>query len=133
MARLIACALLVTTGCSFVLTSAPTPPPADPDCTRSNLVPAVDVGIAIMAVFVAGLSAGGGALGSEEKGPEYGGLAVMGLAATSAIYGFVRTSQCRAAYNGFYMQPRYYPNAPPAPGYSPYPNQPPPAPFPAPP
>lgn len=61
--------------------------------------PIVDIGIALVSLIGAEVSHGGGSLGSEEVVPEVG-FAVTGVVAIgSAVYGFVRTAQCRRAYD----------------------------------
>jgi hypothetical protein len=133
--RALAISLLLVGGCSFLMTGAPAAPPAPPDCVRSRFPPIADLGLAFVAVIGTEVSAGVGELGDGKTSS--GGLAffipVLGVATASAIYGFVRTSQCRDAYGARVGAPMYAPPPPPPPGvpgaYPPPPAAPPPPPF----
>jgi hypothetical protein len=85
------------TGCSFVFVDGP---PAGHkkmqyfDCSTSNWLPVVDVGLG--AIY--GLSAVGAAVDSNQEKTQLAGLAVLtGALVASGAYGFQRTSACREA------------------------------------
>jgi len=121
---LAACLMSPLPACSFIVTSAPSAPPADPDCMQSRFPIAVDVLASVVSLFTAGIAS----IGDHNDGAvAIGSVMAIGLAASS-VYGLVRTSQCRSAYANHYVMPAY---APP-PGYGPPPGTPPPASPPAP-
>jgi hypothetical protein len=137
--RAVAIVMLLCGGCSFLATSAPAAPPAPPDCVRSRFPPIADIGLAFFGLIGTELSAGLGEVGDDKASSS--GLAffvpVLAVATASSIYGFVRTSQCRDAYESRVGAPGYAPPAPPPGVPGPYPPPPaaaapPPPPFPPP-
>jgi hypothetical protein len=123
--------LVLVSGCSFLVTGAPAAAPAPPDCVRSVFPPIADIGLAFAGLVGTEISAGLGELGADKTSNS--GLAffvpMLALSTASSIYGFVRTSQCRNAYEARETTPVYAPPPPPVavPGPYPPPASPPPA------
>lgn len=106
--RAIAAALLVTGGCSFVFVDGPPRErPADrpPRCTSLPVAPAIDTGLAALAVV-------GAVYAHQRLGEPEGGefpnndflrmqrtFSILGavIEAAAAGFGFVKTTQCRRA------------------------------------
>lgn len=117
--------LVLISGCSFLVTGAPAAAPAPPDCVRSRFPPIADIGLAFAGLIGTEISAGLGELGADKTSDS--GLAVfvpvLALSTISSIYGFVRTGQCREAYEARVGASIYAP--PPTGGPSPAPPPPP--------
>lgn len=108
---LLAAALAVSCGCSFVAVRRAPPPPLPPDarleCTQSRVAPGLDTAGAIVTPLV-GLSMWGlctftSAMQSWSSDPVYlrcgtllwGTILSTGAYTGSAVYGFRATAQCR--------------------------------------
>jgi hypothetical protein len=127
--RAVAISMVLVAGCSFLVTSAPAAPPAAPDCVGSVFPPIADIGLAFGALIGTEISAGLGDLGDDKASSSGLGFFVpaLAVAAASSIYGFVRTSQCRNAYEARANTPIYAPPAAAVPGPYPQPMAPRPA------
>jgi hypothetical protein len=128
--RAMAMVMVLVSGCSFLVTGPPAAAPAPPDCVRSVFPPILDIGIGFFALVGTEISAGGGSLGERSDSGLEVFIPALAAATASSIYGFVRTSQCRNAYEDRAAAPTYAPPPPPSGGPGAYPPAPPPpAPF----
>ncbi len=117
------------TGCSFAFVHGP---PANHrqlpffDCTSSNILPALDglLGLAIAGETVDSATTANSTLSSSPKTAIAIAAAEAVLFATSAAYGFKKTSDCRDAQNALLLRmppPRVDPyTAPPPPPVDPW-------------
>lgn len=94
--------LASSTGCSFIFVHRhDVPPESPPDCTRSLVAPALDAAVTIAAPTYYFIATAGCAPGHCEAAPLSGALLLYPAIVTgaSAIYGFVKTSNCRAQWS----------------------------------
>jgi hypothetical protein len=127
-------AVSVQPGCSFLFVKGPPPDHARMasfDCSESYVMPVMDTIGAVLAGAIAA-SAGGDNSNQDQAADITVGVSLLVLAGASAIYGYSRATDCRAAWqaleerNAHAPPPQpYYPYPyPPQPGYAPYPPQP---------
>jgi hypothetical protein len=105
-ALLLAIALAVASGCSFVLVKGPSTKPGQgqpPDCTPSYAPPIVDtavvgaVGLAVAAAAAGGGPALRGPYDFDTLAPDIALWAGVAAVAVSAVYGYIEVRGCRAA------------------------------------
>lgn len=116
---------LTVPSCSFVLVKAPKPSDPSHRCSTSNAAPVADLGITLgsvglgLLVYYAPESKCNGTLGEcigRGLGKAFAPIgAALGAAAylASAIYGFIRTSQCRGLMRRRGAHGAPHPGAPP--------------------
>ncbi len=108
--RTLAGLVSLVTGCSFACVYGPPSPPIqrapEVDCTRSPVVPVLDlvIGLAVVGIGVMALAESSGCRPNEfcidfsGAARAAGGIsfAIGGLAVGSSVYGFSKTVSCRA-------------------------------------
>ena len=82
---------VILTGCSFVATEAPRPPPGPTACNREMKPVIADVVAGLGAVFAAGVSSVEHAQRTEVIVP----ISLAALFAASSAYGFIEVGRCR--------------------------------------
>jgi hypothetical protein len=83
--------LLVLTGCSFVATEAPRPPPGPTACNREMKPVLADVAAGLGATLAAGIAS----VEHGQRADVIVPISIAGLFAVSSVYGFVEVSHCR--------------------------------------
>jgi hypothetical protein len=109
MRRLGAAGLLFVSGCSFIMVTGYKPPPAPPTCTSSHTAPGLDTTFAILtslAAVATGLDLQDVTSGDNQSNAPLDSLILLSaiplavLFTASAIYGYVKVSDCRQAAAG---------------------------------
>lgn len=85
---------LALTGCSFVATEAPRPPPGPTACNREMKPVVSDVLAGLGAVLAASVAAAEHASRTDVIVP----ISLAGVFASSSVYGFVQVRSCRAEH-----------------------------------
>jgi len=86
--------MLALTGCSFVATEAPRPPPGPTACNREMKPVVTDAIAGIGAAFAAGVAS----VEHAQRGDVFVPIAIAGLFFASSAYGFVQVHRCRAEH-----------------------------------
>ena len=86
--------LAALAGCSFVATEAPRPAPGPTACNREMKPIVADAIVSTVAVLAWGIAALDHANASDAIAP----VAVAGISAASAGYGYIQVHRCRAEY-----------------------------------